>query len=85
MLRGFDFQKEFKIPVTIAATVSNVLDTKYLYKFESSWRDTFRSAEDRNLQIRISILKRISFAIFVPSFLWVEEFFTTKKRRNKDR
>ncbi|HET9137535.1 MAG TPA: TonB-dependent receptor, partial [Candidatus Kapabacteria bacterium] len=37
---GFDFQPDLKIPAKITATVMNVLDTKYLYKFESSFGGT---------------------------------------------
>ena len=37
---GFDFQPDLKIPAKITATVLNVLDTKYLYKFKSSFGGT---------------------------------------------
>jgi outer membrane receptor protein involved in Fe transport len=37
---GFDFEKEFKIPAKLSASVVNLLDTKYLYKFESSFGGT---------------------------------------------
>jgi hypothetical protein len=37
---GFDFQPELKIPAKISVGILNVLDTKYLYKFESSFGGT---------------------------------------------
>ncbi|MEI8133622.1 MAG: TonB-dependent receptor [bacterium] len=37
---GYDFSKTMNIPAKITATVLNVLDTKYLYKFESVFGGT---------------------------------------------
>lgn len=40
LLAGFDFQKDLKIPVEVRFNVINILDTRYLYKFESSYGGT---------------------------------------------
>lgn len=40
LMAGFDFEKDLKIPVEVRFNVTNVLDTRYLYKFESSYGGT---------------------------------------------
>lgn len=40
LLAGFDFEKDLKIPVEVRFNVTNILDTRYLYKFESSYGGT---------------------------------------------
>jgi outer membrane receptor protein involved in Fe transport len=51
---GYDFTKEMDLPIIASVTINNVLDTKYLYKFESSFGGThFGMPRFVNVALRI--------------------------------